>query len=82
MMLIKVIFLFTIFSNENCTSLFQRGVIFFEPHESMMATILNQHPVNDYDTGLKEESNKRDEDPRVRLLRKRGMRTGGKLCKI
>ena len=42
-----------------------------------MATILNQHPI-EYDTGLKEESNKRDEDPRVRLLRKRGMRTGGK----
>ena len=47
----------------------------------MMATILNQHPI-DYDTGLKEESNKRDEDPRVRLLRKRGMRTGGKIYKI
>ena len=81
MLFIKVIFLFAIFSNVNCTLLFQRGNLFFEPHESMMAIILNQHPI-DYETGLKEESNKGDEDPRIRLLRKRGMRTEGKIRKI
>ena len=82
MMLIKVIFLFTIFSNENCTSLFQRGIIVFESNESMMAIILNQHPIIDYETELKEESNKRDKDHKIRLLRKRGIRIGGKICKI
>ena len=80
-MLIKVIFLFAIFSNVNCTLLFQRDNLFFEPHESMMAIILNQHPI-DYETGLKEESNKRDEDPRIRLLRKREMRTGEKYVRF
>ena len=82
MILIKVIFLFTIFSNENCTSLIQRGIIVFESNESMMAMILNQHPIIDYETELKEESNKRDKDHKIRLLRKRGIRTGGKICKI
>ena len=76
MMRIKVIFLFTIFSNY--TSFFQRDNLFFDSSENMMAIISNQFPM-DYEMGLKEEGNdqqvknEEEEDHRIRLLKKRGM---------
>ena len=71
---IKVIFLFTIFSNY--TSFFQRDNLFFESSENMMAIISNQFPM-DYEMGLEgndqQVKNEEEEDHRIRLLRKRGM---------
>ena len=76
MMRIKVIFLFTIFSNY--TSFFQRDNLFFEPYGSMMAINSNQFPM-DYEMVLKEEGNdqqvknEEEEDHRIRFLRKKRM---------